>query len=331
MPADPDLIRLLACWGVSAGAAVARAGSGTNNRTYVVRDGSLRWVLRISTQVPAARVQAEHRLLARLGRSGLPFRVPEPVATPGGDTVVQTSAGPAALFWWLEGVRPGLRTGPELGRFGYAVGLLDAALAGVPAEDAACDWRGDPLRIDPDGPDVGVIGRDLRAAGIEKERLSPLHTAALQVAEWWSTSRDHLPVQVIHADTTASNTLVDRCSGRVTALLDFEFAGVGFRVLEVAVALLQSRALEGTGWPGRATALIRGYTGVTALGRPEAEALPPLVLSRSIGSLLWRAQGWRHGHAQLADVIERLDRLGATTRWLAASSQQLVSLASGTQ
>ncbi len=82
---------------------------GTNNRTLQVTAGDRRWSLRISQNLTLAQVQAEHRLLTRLARAGLPFAVPAPVPLPDGSTVAATADGPAALCEWIPGVRPDLR------------------------------------------------------------------------------------------------------------------------------------------------------------------------------------------------------------------------------
>ena len=76
---------LLPSWGFGAGADIAPAGEqGTNNRTFLVRHGQQRYVLRVSGFLSVAEVRAEHRILLRLRQGGLPFQVPEPVAAPGG-------------------------------------------------------------------------------------------------------------------------------------------------------------------------------------------------------------------------------------------------------
>jgi hypothetical protein len=87
-PSEP-VAKLLARWGIPAGAAVALAERGTNNRTLQVT-ADRRWCLRISQNLTRAQVHAEHRLLARLARAGLPFAVPAPVPLPDGRTVADT-------------------------------------------------------------------------------------------------------------------------------------------------------------------------------------------------------------------------------------------------
>jgi homoserine kinase type II len=77
---------VLRAWRLSAdaGARLSRPEWGTNNQTFLVAQGDRRFVLRISENLSVAQVRAEQRLLGRLRRAGLPFAVPEPVATAGG-------------------------------------------------------------------------------------------------------------------------------------------------------------------------------------------------------------------------------------------------------
>jgi Ser/Thr protein kinase RdoA (MazF antagonist) len=115
-PAFPEFrAELLPAWRLpaDAGTEIVRSDRGTNNQTFLVAQGCRRFVLRISENLSVAQVHAEQRLLRWLRRADLPFEVPEPVATTGGLTVIETAAGPATLCRWLPGVRPDL-AGEEL-------------------------------------------------------------------------------------------------------------------------------------------------------------------------------------------------------------------------
>ncbi|MET8001390.1 phosphotransferase enzyme family protein, partial [Nonomuraea glycinis] len=170
-PADLEFLpRLLAAWGFPPSTTIIRAEQGTNNQTFMLRQADLRFVLRVSQSLSAAQVGAEHRILRWLRQAGLPFQVPEPVATLSGDTVIETAAGPATVCRWIPGVRPDLTGQTALGRFGRAAGLLGEAMLGVPPDDELGDWRGNPL-THPAVPHVGALCRQLRAAGISAERV----------------------------------------------------------------------------------------------------------------------------------------------------------------
>jgi Ser/Thr protein kinase RdoA (MazF antagonist) len=163
---DPErpseaVARLLARWGIPAGAAVALTERGTNNRTLQVTAGDRRRSLRIGQNLTLAQVQAGHRLLARLARAGLSFAVPSPVPLPDGSTVAGAPDGPAALCEWIPGVRPDLRQEAALERFGRAAAELSDALAAVPPQGTPNDWPDGPL---PALRDVTALARDLEVA-----------------------------------------------------------------------------------------------------------------------------------------------------------------------
>jgi len=52
-----------------------------------------------------------------------------------------------------------------------------------------------------------------------------------------------------------------------------------------------------------------------------------LLIAQSLGSVLWRAVRWRAGLARFGDVIARVERLEANTRWLGANEGTFVFVA----
>jgi homoserine kinase type II len=313
---------LLANWGIPPDARLT-ATHGTNNQTFVVSVDSARWVLRISQNLTAAQVRAEHRLLAWLRRAGLPFAVPEPVPGLTGDLLAETAAGPATVTKWLPGMRPDLSDERALERFGRAIGQLNVALGRVPRQDAPHDWLASP-HVHPDVPDVADLCRELAAAGISSE-LTGLLTSFEQ-GSWLTNIGASLPIQVVHGDMAASNVLADERTGEVTAMLDFEIAGADFRVQDLVVGLKQSNALDAPDWQRRTAALASGYCRAQELTEAEASVVPQLLLARATGTVVWRAGRWRRGQASLDDVTVRLHGLAAADEWLAARGSELRDL-----
>jgi homoserine kinase type II len=329
-PTEP-VTKLLAHWGIPAGAAVALTGYGTNNHTLRVTAGARCWSLRISQNLTSAQVQAEHRLLAQLAQAGLPFAVPAPVALPDGSTVVDTPGGPATLCEWIPGVRPDLSQEAALERFGRAAAELSDALRDVAPQDTPHDWQDGPLQALSD--DDGALVRDLTAAGLDDGRARVLRDGADRAVAAWDGIAGRLPTQVVHADLVASNVLVSPDTGAVTGVLDFETAGCWIRAVELAVVLALSGAVRGPGWPRRAAAVVRGGAWRERLTSAELAALPDLILVRAMGSMLWRAERWRRGQSSLAEVATRLDTLAETLRWRTTEGGELehIVAASGRQ
>ena len=204
--------------------------------------------------------------------------------------------------------------------------MLGQALQRVPQADAPQDWLSSPLPVPVAGPDGEGLWRELRAAGVSGEQTALLADLAASFTRWWAAAVAALPVQVVHGDLAASNVLADPDTGRVSALLDFEIAGADLRVEDFLVALYQSGALEGAAWQRRTAAFARGHASVRPLTAAEVEALPELLVSRLVGSVLWRAARWRRGQARLAEVVDRVHRVETTMRWLAAYGEELVTL-----
>jgi homoserine kinase type II len=327
--ARQDTAGLLAHWGVGPAAEITPAVRGSNNHTVLVSEGGRRWVLRISQNLSADQVMAEHRVLARLRLSDLPFDVPERVPTVTGDAMVETAAGPATLCRWIGGVRPDLSSEPALERVGAGLGQLSAALRGLPHGDAPQHWAGGPLATLPAGVAAGELIAELATAGISPEQADLLAASAARAdASWHQCAARHLPVQIVHGDVGPSNVLVDEDSGELTGILDFEIAGADFRVQDLVATLLLSGALAGRGWPARATALIRGVAGAVQLEPAEVDAVPELLICRAVGSALWRAGRWRRGLAGLDDVADRLRELAVTMTFAAESGDVLRDLLS---
>jgi homoserine kinase type II len=332
--ADPELAAaLLPLWGFPPGAGIIAADEqGTNNQTFLVRHGQERYVLRISGFAPVAAVQAEHRILRHLLEDSLPFRVPEPVATTDGTTVADTPSGLATVCRWLPGVRLRVDEETAFEHFGRVTGMLSAGLASVPLDDAWRDWRADPRRVRPGDPPVEVLCDELRTAGLSAGHAELLAAAADRAGRWWP-STEGLPAQVIHGDLAPSNMLAGPGTGEVTGILDFELAGAGFRVQDILFALYNSTALRGSGvtdapdWPRRTAAFLRGCASVRGLEPAEVAALPELLITRALGSALWRITRWRAGLGGFGEITDHVVRLEETVRWLAANGARFLSVA----
>ncbi len=90
----------------------------------------------------------------------------------------------------------------------------------------------------------------------------------------------------------------------MTGLLDFELAGVGFRVQDIVAAMYNSTALGAPDWPRRTAAFLRGCTSVRRLEPTEEAALPraaqrPVARLRPVAGrqVADRARALRRGHS----------------------------------
>jgi Ser/Thr protein kinase RdoA (MazF antagonist) len=127
-----------------------------------------------------------------------------------------------------------------------------------------------------------------------------------------------LPQQLIHADYDASNVLVDS-TGNVTGVLDFEFASIGPRAMDLAIGIwscgIAHRELRSP-WPP-ARAFLAGYTDRGQLLDEERAALPWLVVLREATSVIHWTARYRSGIGTATALRDRIARLVSLEHWVA--------------
>jgi Ser/Thr protein kinase RdoA (MazF antagonist) len=311
--------RLLPAWRLPEPTAVRRAAGGTNNIVLIVDTGGASYVLRVYQNLAPDRVAAEHRLLDALAGAGLPFAVPKPVPTPDGETYVSAPEGIVALFPYLPGHTPDPDRLEEIVQAGEALALLGLALADLPADLAPIDWRDYPLdRIHPAVTDLDELADELATALPGHPGVEWLATHAVPSDQRYAQLCRTLPVRIVHGDFAVSNVLVDS-TGKPTAVLDFEVAGLDLAVTDVVAGIAQ----VGGGWwtPDgaiRTNAFYRGYTRHVTITPAERAAIADLLRLRVLATVVWRAGRWRRGQAHLEEVQLRLDTGLHIGRWLDA-------------
>ncbi len=331
-PVLPDPAPLLADYDLAPPVEVfGLTGVGTNNRIVGVRSGAGDFVWKLyQTFGDPASLRYEHDLLIWLAEQGLSFAVPAPSPGRSGETLYRTDAGWQALFPLLPGEQTDRRDLAQVEAGGAALGELHGVLARGPATPRPdIPSSGDLDRIHPAVPaPEGLTRRDF---GLPDE--SP-HDEMLA---WWrqhlrglrafvAGSYRALPRQLIHGDFVLGNTLLH--GGRVSAILDFEFAGPDARAVDVASGLeFALRPWDGTAadalWP-IAAAFCRGYARRNILTEAEVAAIPWLIRLRDTASALWHTgQTLARGHGQRNR--SSFEHLRDTARWVEVHEEELVA------
>ncbi len=304
----------------------ALPAQGRNNRAVGVRTGAGEFIFKTYLRQGEAALRYEQALLTWLGAQALPFAVPAAVPTRAGEALLATPDGWAALMPYLPGRPVDTSQLAEVEAMGAALGALHQALARYTS----------PLT--PSLPPCATVLRQHAALATLTLETTGLAQTPENVAllGWWqnenaalldfSTGADvRLPRQVIHRDFDPSNTLVT--DGRLTGVLDFEFAGPDWRALDVASALKYTlRWWEGVDpWPV-ATAFLRGYSQRQRLTAAEISALPWLVRVRDAAVTLLRlapAVAAREG--ELVQVY--LQQAHDSAAWLNDHAGRLIAIA----
>jgi aminoglycoside phosphotransferase (APT) family kinase protein len=242
---------------------LAPTSGGFSNITAHVTIGDERCVVKAATApIKRADVRREARVLAQLHASGLPIPALLALAEDEHWTVAVTR-----FVAGEHGLRVLQRAPTELEPLYSALGRLLAAVHRTPL--AAADPT---LRLAERAEQIHAI---ILTLGLEAGPGEPL-IASLEHPVWRSQ-----PGGLVHGDAGLHNLLWD---GRITALLDWEWAGLGSPLLDLAWLYWTMR------WRDLPPALWRtflaGYSGGPALacgGSPEA--LRALALGQIVGIL----------------------------------------------
>lgn len=324
---------------------------GMNNRSWYVDAGGERYVLRVY-QRPAdpLRIAREHAVLRALGAVALPFRVPVPLTARGSREPGAISRGAepdttagfrlptaplvraggreerAALFPLIPGRHPE-RIDPVIARAaGAALGELDTALARVDLPSPLADTPSPSALLDQVHPAVAGARLLPGRLGLDAERRERFGRILAAVAEAAPGLYASLPYQWIHADFARVNLLMG--GGRVTGVLDFEFAHVDLRALDLAWAIdLFAFDAEMRAGLALLDAFGRGYTERRPLTEAERRALPMLIrLYRAVVVVHWCAR-YLDGSASRDIALGNIDILIKEDAWLSAHGDDLVERA----
>lgn len=285
----------LALWDLSG--AECRLVAGRENRVFRVEApfGSAALRLRRPGYRSDAELRSELDWMAAMRKAGL--SVPQPIAAACGAFLEQVEGFRVDLLHWLPGQPMGEGRAP--------LALLDApaVFARLGAEmarlHAACDAWTPPegfarVRWDAEGllGEAPIWGRFW-----ENPTLSPdQRTFFLRFREKAATELARiggsLDQGLIHADLVRENVLLD---GDRLHLIDFDDGGWGFRLFDIATALLKHR--QEPDYPALEAALLAGYGRVRAV---DTVALPFFMALRAVTYLGW--------------IVPRLHEEGGTAR-----------------
>ncbi|RXZ78962.1 hypothetical protein EBB07_24820 [Paenibacillaceae bacterium] len=241
----------------------------------------------------------------------------------------------AAMFHYIAGERPQLQTSGQLESFGRVVGQLGQALSQIHLPQMDGGYR-PYYELDQTHPSCppAVLAEFCSAPPAEfidyADDLAFLRQWCLDFAVSVPQLK-RLPHQLIHGDLNASNMLAD-ASGRIAALLDFEFVTPDLRVMEAAVCLSdlleadESGSIDETVTQSRFASFMLGWRSAAQPSKEELAALPLLVQLRRIDVFVHFLGRYFDGVDDAAIVQRQIREAARTVGWLQSKGAQLASL-----
>jgi homoserine kinase type II len=294
---------------------------GVNNQNVRICTGAGDFVWKTYTSHDdPAEIRYEHNLLTWLATRGMSFAVPAPLPGRDGETLRRFEDQWTALSPWQLGVQLNPTVPDQVELLGSAVGELLAGLRRYPTvARPARHLFGALFHFPPPERDPFTL---------TPERLGVPSTPDIEdLLGWWREEATRLqafvkgpyrslPWQVCHNDVAPGNVLVD--AGRVSAVLDFEFAAPAPRALDAAMGLRMTMRLWENPEPWEMVRrFCRGYTRWMPLTDAELSAIPQLLRLRGAITVLWwlgRRMATDNPHVTLDRIVylrnaaRRLDR-----------------------
>ena len=276
------------------------------------------------------RVKFEHEILKQLNKfeSELSFQVPNFVASKEDSTktMVRLSNGAdACMCKIIPGYLPKLTCAKDLGR---TAGELNVALATKVkiVDESMCNsapywqmWKvhhavtKEKFIETMNGPYFDET-RDVATRMLDE-------TLAI-VEKCEGAYQKQLPVQLIHGDLHYDNVLVQ--DGKVTALLDFEFAAYDWRALELAIGLSKYAGEEPDAMP-YFDDYIDGYAMTGILTRKEAEAIPDLINLRILSNIVYFVGRHLANEDDISSITTRIENYANRVNWIKNNSDVIVN------
>ncbi|RCX23433.1 Ser/Thr protein kinase RdoA (MazF antagonist) [Fontibacillus phaseoli] len=271
---------------------IREGASGWNNTTRYIENKGLSCVLRIyESHRDRDKIQYEHEVLSRLQEIELSFKVPQPVRTPDGETILQMGDGSAryaCLFEYIEGALPKNGSFQAAHSFGQAVAELVIALAKVKPELSPSYRPYYELQQSYPSCSYDVVRHFCEHP---PEVFRNLHDSITTLGEAYDDVCDRLeevkklPRQLVHGDLNPSNLLVDQQHhDQIAALLDFEFCTLDVRAMEPAVVISDLLGYEGKKETIREFCV--GFGSLLRLKPEEISHIPTLIRLRKVDVFL---------------------------------------------
>lgn len=301
---------------------------GMNNTTVMFADGPSQYVMRIyNNHRDRDAALLEHEVLTLLRGRSPGFQVPEPVPNRQGDTVtIMPDGALAAVFRYIDGERPSPANPEHVASLGTAAGRLSREMGSLRPKRKPIYDPYYTIGLTYAALDEEAVGRTAASAETlaAREDSFRLLQRARRETERRCGEIAELPKQWIHGDLVFHNALCK--GGSIVGLLDFEFATVDVRAMELAVVAVDALKPELSGHAGRIGELAERFMSEVKLGQKELALLPYLMRLRIIDVALHFIGRYREGLDDAGVLGGIMDGAAYGLQWLEGGDSKLFQL-----
>jgi len=266
-----------------------------------------------------AALRSELVWMAHLRANGL--AVPRPIPARDGRLLVRLPAGHgfqeqhADAMSWVHGTPLGASGAPlslqgeRLASTSFTIGAAMARMHAItdawmlPSDFVRPSWDCEGLL-----GETPLWGRFWDCAGLSDAQRGALSNLRLRLQSELKAQGPSLDYGLIHADLVRENVFVDR--GKI-AFLDFDDSGFGWRIFDIATALIKNRAEPD--YASIERSLIAGYRSERLISDDALATLPLFTVLRSLTYI-----GWFAARPELTDTARRVTRFADESLAMAA-------------
>jgi Ser/Thr protein kinase RdoA (MazF antagonist) len=318
-----DLHELMDEYGLGTVRDVHIAKGGAVNENWIVRTAKEIVVVRLAREGRLRDIRFEHSLIKALGRGRFPYRLPRPLRTKTGRTIVTKNGKYIWLYKYIEG--SGSRPSREevIEQIAHAMAIMHKA-----SRDFSLPR---PKRIPIALEDLWLL-RALRQWQIKllNSLDHPCRFFGARVQECISlleqvrcTHYRALPRLPIHGDVCVANLVFSH--GLLTGIIDFGHCCSDAAIRDITIALryecVDRRERVKLDFDA-ARLFLRTYSKVNPLSREETDLIPAVAMADSADLFWWRIFEIASKHSR-TESMHTLERPFKALQWYSRHEQQV--------
>ena len=303
-PTEFDLQELVDEYGLGTVRNTRKAKGGEVNENWIVRTATGTVVVRgVEKARSRSDIEFEHSFISALGREGFPYRLPQPLRTRAGRTVVKKNGMYVWLYEYIEGSDSRPPRDDVIAQMAHAMAT---------AHNAARRFSLGRVKKTPIALEDLWLEHTLRHWQLKLTDSLDEHCRffgarvqeCIGILEQLRCTRYHaLPRLPIHGDMCLANLVFS--GPRLTGIIDFGHCCSDTAVRDITIALCYECANRKHRFKldlQAARHFLRVYQKITPLSREEIALIPAIAMAESADLFWWRAFQIANKRAEAASI-----------------------------